>query len=195
MLLQETLATLWKDQRPFDRPAAALPGQAFMRVWACNTPNLTAAQRCDSKILAAFIQETATTSLTAVQHEAREEPAGFSYQRSHRRLSRSQTEPLDLTSLNKSSYRPISLDTATQPQAPSDRRALSTPSTCQCDTKEMRLGPTSDHDGPSRQAPLDPADHALPTEPGTSEATYFAPITGEALANQRKFVEAVTRRF
>ena len=185
MLLQETLATLWKDQRPFDRPAAALPGQAFMRVWACNTPSLTAAQRCDSKILDAFIQETAATSLIAVQHEAREEPAGFSYRRNHRRLSRSQTEPLDLTSLNESSHPPISLDTATQPRAPSNRRALLSPSTSQCDTtsvEEMRLGPTSDHDGPSRQAPLDPADYALPTEPGTSEATYFAPITGEALA-------------
>ena len=60
---------------------------------------------------------------------------------------------------------------------------------------EASSDPTSDHDGPDRQTVLDPAEHALSTEPGTSEATYFAPITGEALANQRKFVEAVTRRF
>ena len=109
---------------------------------------------------------------------------------------RSQTEPLDFTSLNKSSYRPISLFTATQPRAPSDRRALS-PSTCQCDTtsvNEARSDLTSDHDGPDRQTVLDPAEHALSTEPGTSEATYFAPVTGETLANQIKFVEAVLHR-
>ena len=99
-------------------------------------------------------------------------------------------------SLNKSSHRPISLDTATQPRAPSDRRALS-PSTCQCDTtstNEARPGPTSDHDGPAQLSALDSADHELSTEPGTSEAKHFAPIAGETLANQTRFVAAVLDR-
>ena len=124
-------------------------------------------------------------------------PAGFFDQRSHRRLTRSQTDPLDYTSLNESSRRPISLFTAIPPQAPSDRRALSPLSTCQCDTtstNEARLSPTSDHDDPAQRSALDSADHELSTEPGTSEAKHFAPIAGETLANQTRFVAAVLDR-
>ena len=124
-------------------------------------------------------------------------PAGFFYQRSHRRLTRSQTDPLDYMSLNESSRRPISLFTATPPRAPPDRRVLSPLPTCQCDTtstNEARPSPTSDHDDPAQLSALDSADHELSTEPGTSEAKHFAPIAGETLANQTRFVAAVLDR-